>query len=55
MFNGMLDFKNIQRNELQQDGAQLGLLFIVPGGVTIQKVVNSKDEGVHGLSLQMQG
>ncbi len=55
MARGMLDFQSIQGNEISQEGAQLGLLFIVPPGVTIQKVLNQKGEGVEGLSLKMSG
>lgn len=55
MARGMLDFQRVQQSEIQQEGAQLGMIFIVPPGVTIQRVVNQKNEGVTGLSLKMGG
>lgn len=55
-FRGMLDFKEIRPSELtDRDDAVLGLIFLVPKGVTITGVENQKGQGVHGLSLKMGG
>lgn len=55
-FRGMLDFKDIRLSELTaRDDAILGLIFLVPKGVTITGVENQKGQGVKGLNLRMGG
>lgn len=54
-FRGLLDFKEIKPSELTaRDDAVLGLLFLVPPGVTINGVENQRGQGPKDLNLKMQ-
>lgn len=49
-FRGMLDFKQIEAKSLpNQDGAELGLLFLVPKGRRIVELQNQVGAGISGL------
>ncbi len=52
----MLELQHVEFGELTREGsdAEVGLVFVVPPGVTIVKIVNqTNNQGVEGLELKM--
>lgn len=53
-FRGLLDFKQIEPAELDDEGTELGLLFLVPPGTTVRAIQNQTGEGPDGLTLKVR-
>ena len=45
-YRSMLDFKNIQRDEFDDDDTIIGLLFLVPSGTNFTRIQNQAGDGV---------
>ena len=51
-YNGTLDFKHIQKNELRDTETELTLFFLVRKGVKLVKVENQLGHGIDGLNYE---